>query len=175
LSCRRKLASDSKGRSSYETAYLVQLDAPARPTAQGWSFPFRFDIPASMPSAHPFRWSLSFYPVKPLIVVPASIAVTLGPAPAEELRALEAGESPEQKTAIDAVARDLAFAGGLRPDQRAELRALSPENLAMAVKVSALPAKVVKGVFWFFALLFVVPMLLFAIAVIAKIFFTVKG
>ena len=79
--------------------------------------------------------------------------------------ALEAGETPAQKEALDAVSRGLAALGGpLPPHQREQLKALSPEDLAIARKVTSLGgAKALKLVVWlvvaFFAFFLVLPVI----------------
>jgi hypothetical protein len=80
-----------------------------------------------------------------VFALPSTYALRLDPAPAEELRAIEAKETPQQKEAIDALAR-AAGLESLMPHQRAGLQALSPADFAAARKVAGLPAKIVKWI-----------------------------
>lgn len=180
LHCYRPYRRD--GKNQKETAYFAEQEVRVVPDARGWSVPFRFEVPASAPQntvdtsgaqplisfgdrLQPYHWLLSAWPADKLLAFPSAIELYLGPAPREELLALEAGETPAQKEALDAVSRGLAALGGpLPPHQREQLKALSPEDLAIARKVTSLGgAKALKLVVWlvvaFFAFFLVLPVI----------------
>lgn len=153
LHCYRHYRRD--GKDQKETAYFEERKVRVVPDGRGWNLPFRFDVPASAPqnfvdtSGPPplilfgdplqaYHWRLSAWPADKLFASPSAIELYLGPAPRDELLALKAGESPEQTEALDAISRGLAFPGGtLLPHQREQLKALSPEDLAMARRLTS--------------------------------------
>ncbi len=153
LHCYRPYRRD--GKDQKETAYFEERKVRVVPDGRGWNLPFRFDVPASAPqnfvdaSGPPplilfgdplqaYHWRLSAWPADKLFASPSAIELYLGPAPRDELLALKDGESPEQTEALDAISRGLAFpAGKLLPHQREQLKALSPEDLAMARRLTS--------------------------------------
>jgi hypothetical protein len=144
-----------------ETPFFEQQDVRVVVGALGCSVPFRFNVPVTAPASSKdgafsgpgFHWQLAYYPAKSWVAFPSNFELELGPASTEELRAVEAGETPQQKEAIDNIAQSLGRES-LLPHERAEMRALPPADLAMAVKVSGMPAKIMK---WIFIVFFVVP------------------
>ncbi len=66
----------------------------------------------------------------------------------------------------NAIAAELGR-GPLLPHQRAQLRALSSEDLAMARKVSRIPGKVMKWMPVAIVLMFLVPVVVFIVGAIA--------
>lgn len=120
------------------TAFEARLEARPVQRVEGWSVPFKFDIPATAPPTgtpglfkpQPFDWHLSVYRTNTWISFPTSFPIELAAAPSEELRALEATESPEQRGTIQAIER--ATRAPLLPHQRARLRSLSRDDLATA-------------------------------------------
>jgi hypothetical protein len=171
LRCHRSYRSGDRRRT--EEVYYQDKDAKAVHDARGWSVPFRFDVPASAPSntsvttpqpllgarREPYEWDLSIGPAGKMLARRSVIALYLGPASEEEVRALAAQETPEQKEALDAIGRILGpFEGALLPHQREQLKALSSEDLALARKASALTGKgILLVVVAFFAIFLVLP------------------
>lgn len=157
LSCRRI----RPGERNVETPFFEQQDVRVVQGALGLSVPFRFNVPVTAPPSSKdgiltgpgFRWRLAFYRAESVIAFPSEFALELGSAPAEELRAVEATETPQQKVVIDTIAQ-LLGRGSLLPHERAEVRALPPADLAMAGKISGMPAKIMK---WILIVFFVVP------------------
>ena len=158
-----------EGKARTETAFFAEQDVAAVQDAEGWGVPFRFDVPvtaphtgaAGSPGNEVYGWRLAFYPADGVIAFPSSFALSLGAAPAEELRAAQALETPEQKAAIEEVSQELGrFRDPLLPHEREQLRSLSPADLAMAKKVAAMPAKMMTTVLkWFLILFFALPLL----------------
>ena len=168
LSCRRTyVTGDQRRKQGVETPFCAEQDVQVAQTAEGWSLPFRFEVPVTAPSSDAgnfepgegYIWRLVFEPKDGWISFGGpEFLLTLGPAPAAELRALEAGETPEQKEAIEAMARGI-WRESLLPHERAQLRSLPAEDLAMARKVAALPDKIMSTMFkWAAILLVAVPL-----------------
>jgi hypothetical protein len=164
LACTRGLRSVNQKRR--ETAFFEQQDIPVVRIEDGWGLPFRFDVPAWAPQTMErnalatdgygdgFDWQIAFYPANAWIAFPSKLPIRLDAAPEEALRAMEAGETAEQKEALDAMGEAL---GSLLPYERAQVLALPPENFAIARKASALPGKIIK---WVAILFFLVPTVL---------------
>lgn len=170
LSCKRRHISGDKKLE--ETAFCAKQDVQAIQDAHGWNLPFRFDVPVTMPpsakrdmlAGEGYHWLLAFSPANEWVSFPSLVALTLAPAPAEELRAIEASESPAQKAVIKAIIR-LPGLRALLPHQRAEIRALSPEDLAMAQKVAGIPMKILKWMFIVIVVItIVIGVMMFAVA-----------
>lgn len=161
LSCKRYGNSDSR----MDEAFLEQQDVAAIQGAHGWSVLFRFEIPVTAPasnaghflSARKFQWRLYLKPAKGWSVFASRFDLVLGPAPAEELRAVEADATPGERAIIDAfdAISPLMGRGKLLAHEREQLRSLPPEHLAIARKVSAMPLKILKWAFIAFVVLFV--------------------
>lgn len=170
LSCKRRHISGDKKLE--ETAFYANHEVRAVQDAHGWSLPFKFDVPVTMPpsakrdmfAGEGYHWFMGFSSVNEWISFPSLIALTLAPAMEEDLRVIEASESHAQKMVIEAISR-VPGLGTLLPHQRAEIQALSPDDLAMAHKVSGMPAKILK---WMFIVIVVIPSiigaLMFAVA-----------
>jgi len=157
---------DGAADNQYSKAFFAKQEVQAVQGSEGWNVPFRFDVPVTAPpSTQGFKlsrqwtygWSLGIYPANAQNAHPSGFELTLAPAPDEELRAIEARESPEQKAAIKAIE---TVSGVLLPHQRLEVRALSPENLAMAQKVAGMPLKILK---WMFIAFIVLNLIIFGI------------
>lgn len=174
LSCSRYLRSRDE-KNPVETPFFARLETKAAQGSQGWSVPFRFEVPATAPPTMArglrgllapdlFVWELTLRPLKGWIVSPSEFALELAAAPQEELRAIEATESPAQKEVIDAIER---LKTPLLPYQRAMVQALSPEGLAMARKASEMSrqfnSKSIRRLF----ILFVVALAVTAILILA--------
>lgn len=165
LRCRRRYRQGDRDRE--ETAYQEQRDIQVLQNAEGWVVPFRFEIPASAPPSaaaglnfrEGFHWHLDFYRADTWISFMPGFGLTLGPATAAELRALEDAETPEQRVAIAAVARALGRTT-LLPNERAQIDSLSPADLAQVEKIAAMPAKMMLTIVkWFFIVFFGLPVL----------------
>jgi hypothetical protein len=166
LYCERRYTPVDDTRSRTERPFYASLDVQPMQDARGWSLPFRFDVPVTAPSTSadniPFNdryyWRLDFHRADAWIAFPGDFPLTLAPADPAALAAVQATESPEQKTAIE----DLGSLMGapLLPHQRAQMQALPAEDLAMARKVTAMPGKIMK---WVFIGFFVIPMLIMAL------------
>jgi hypothetical protein len=164
LYCERRYTSGSKDQT--ERAFYASLDVLPAQDAEGWYLPFRFDVPVTAPASSAsdmvaserYYWQLDFHRTEAWLSFPGDFGLTLAPADAAALRAVEATETPEQKAAIE----DLAGVLGapLLPHQRAQMQALSPADLAMARKVTSMPAKIMK---WLFIGFFVIPMAIMAL------------
>jgi hypothetical protein len=163
LSCKREYqpgAEELKPRKRVETAFVEQRDIQVVQTAEGWSVPFRFDIPVTAPAStggsfpqDGYVWRLAFYRADALIAFPAGFGITMGPAPAGQLRALEAAETPEQKAAVAAVSEVLRR-DSLLPHERAEARSLTPADVALLRKAGSMGPKLMK---WFFIVFLGIP------------------
>lgn len=160
LTCRR--IHWRRDESVTETGFVEQQDVRVVRGGPGCSVPFRFNIPATAPpssstsDASGYQWQLALYPLETVFALPSTFALRLGPAPAEELRAIEARETPQQKEAID----DFAQAVGresLLPHQRAGLQALSPADFAAARKRAGMPTKILK---WLLIVFFGIPVVI---------------
>lgn len=168
LSCRRRVNSDDDSR--WETPFFAQQDVQAVQGAEGWSVPFRFEVPATAPHStvggfqndYDFNWQLGFFPAKAWIATPSRFSLQLAAASEEDLRRIEAGDSAALKDAIGALGEGLGR-GPLLPYERAQLRALPPEDLEMASKVARVPAKIMK---WVFVLSLAVPAAILAMVVL---------
>ena len=160
LSCSRVHWQDNK--SFTETAFVEQQEVRVVRGGPGCSIPFRFNVPATAPpssnTANPsgFQWHLAVHPLDTVFKLNCVFPLRLDPAPAEELRAIEARETPQQKEAIDGYAR-AAGLESLMPHQRAGLQALSPADFATALKGAGMPAKIVK---WILIVFFGVPIVI---------------
>ncbi|MDH5263350.1 MAG: hypothetical protein OEX21_01240 [Betaproteobacteria bacterium] len=137
LTCERRY--QSGGKTATERPFAEQKDVRVVPDPRGWRVPFRFDVPAwAPPSGLPgpdghYLWWLSLAPAGKLFATRSNIMVGLGPAPMDELRALEAAEDPGQKETIEAVGRLVSLVNGpLLPHQRRQLATLSPEDRRIA-------------------------------------------
>lgn len=135
LWCERRYRSG--GKNATEMPFSEEREVRVVPDARGWRVPFRFDVPAWAPPSGPsgsrgdFVWWLSLAPAGKLFATRSVIMVGLGPAPVDELRALEAAEDPGQKEKIDAFGRLVDLVRGpLLPHERRQLAALSPEKPA---------------------------------------------
>ena len=163
LFCRRSLTSVSEKRR--QTVFSARQDVQAVQGAEGWSVPFQFDVPATAPPSmvrdplavegygHGFDRQLAFYPANAWIAFPSEFSLQLAAAPEEELHATEAGDTADRTEAIGAIGQGLG-GGAALPYGRAALRALPSDDLAMAKKISGMPARIMK---WGIILFFVVP------------------
>lgn len=132
LWCERRYR--SAGKSATEVPFSEEMEVRVVPDARGWRVPFRFEVPAWAPPSgllgpdgH-YDWWLSLAPAGKLLASRSVIMIGLGPAPKDELQALEAAENPGQKETIDAVGRLMGLVSGpLLPHQRKQLAALSSE------------------------------------------------
>jgi hypothetical protein len=160
LSCRRS----STGESRTETPFLEEKRVEAVRAAHGWGLPFRFEIPLTAPESNArqtsrsqgFQWQLSLRPADAWYATRSRFDLALGPAPEKELEAFDAKETPEQRqtvAALDALT-PLMGRGKLLPHEREHLRSLSPQELEMARKVSAMPMKILKWGFIVWLVLF---------------------
>ena len=165
LSCSRVHWQKDAGRRDTaftETAFVEKQEVRVMQGGPGTSIPFRFNVPATAPpssnTANPsgFQWHLAVNPLDTLLKLNCIFPLRLDPAPAEELRAIEARETPQQKEAIDGYAR-AAGVESMLPHQRARLQALSPANFAAALKGAAMPGKIVK---WILIVFFGVPIVI---------------
>lgn len=165
LACTQSRHLQGERKPRIETAFWSQQNVPANQGVQGLNVPLRFDIPMTAPAEQPYQWRLAVFPAKGWFAIPSRFTINLAPAPAEALRAIEASQRAAQKEAIETVGRQLhPFGKPLLPHERAQLRGLSPEDLARAVKISAMPAKILM---WVVIPFVVVPTVLMAIVLAA--------
>jgi hypothetical protein len=164
LSCRRSYKSGDDNK--VENAFREEQEIQAQQDAQGWIVPFGFKIPAIAPASSygrgqtgGYRWQLAVKRAKSFLASPAVFELQVAPALESELRALEAGETPGQKAAIEEIESKLKVLGQrpLLPHQRAELRNVSDKDLAMIKKVTAMPGKILKWIGVIIVILFVLP------------------
>lgn len=173
LSCRRSYKSGDDNK--VETAFQDRQEAQPLQDGPGWSLPFRFEIPAAAPpsanqsflNTDGYRWRLEVSRSKAWLGSPSVFDLYVAPATESDLRALEAREAPDQRSAIDAIEGKLKAMGRgpLLAHQREQLRKLSPEDLAKATKATSAPGKILAWIVGGIVLLFVVlPLLMFLIA-----------
>lgn len=136
VQCTRRIRDTSKldRRDRTETLHYESIAVAAEKDAQGWVLPFQFELPVTAPASqgrqfYGYRWEVKHWSKKAWITTGSPLDVDVGPASHADMSAFQATLPPADEAEVDSLARDLErLRRPLRPHDRAELRALSPQK-----------------------------------------------